>query len=329
MLYQKLRQFFHIVLIAAGLLAAAPASAGHWEFNLHGNLWGVREYQTWLPTHYVPGTALPVVLMLHGCVSEPNSMAAVSRFNELADRENFIVVYPRQNVTSNPMRCWNFMLLSNQERDSGEPAILMSILNKVKRDYSVDASRVYVTGISSGGAMASIMAACYSDVFAAVMVHSGGMYKGAIGLVTAADSLLFGSSFDPKARGKDAWRCGGSPRHLMPVMVFHGSDDIVVNPINGDQTIEQFLQTSDYGDDGRDNDSVMYRASRIERGNVPYGHSYTIHTYISKGTVVAQKYTVAGMSHAWSGGPTLWPFSDEHGPDATLISWNFFKNYRR
>jgi poly(3-hydroxybutyrate) depolymerase len=80
----------------------------------------------------------------------------------------------------------------------------MGILNKVKGKYAVQDSRVYVTGISAGGAMASIMAACYSDVFAAVMVHSGGMYKGAIGMVTAADSLFNGSSFDPKVRGKDA-----------------------------------------------------------------------------------------------------------------------------
>jgi poly(3-hydroxybutyrate) depolymerase len=173
------------------------------------------------------------------------------------------------------------------------------------------------------------MAACYSDVFAAVMVHSGGMYKGAIGLVTAADSLLLGSAFDPKVRGKDAWRCSGSPRRLMPTMVFHGTADIVVNPINGDQTVEQFLQTSDFGDDGIDNDSVAYRASSIVRQTVPYGHSYTIDSYTSNGTIVAQKYTVQDMNHAWSGGPQYWPFSDELGPDATQISWDFFKNYRR
>ena len=323
-----LRHFFTTFIAACCLLAAMPATAGQWDFGLYASLWGSREYQVWLPTNYQSGTPLPVVLMLHGCASEPNSMAAVSRYNELADRENFIVVYPRQNVTANPMRCWNFMLPLNQERGTGEPAVFMGILNKVKSKYSVDERRVYVTGISAGGAMASIMAACYSDVFAAVMVHSGGMYKGATGLVTAADSLFNGSAFDPRVRGKDAWRCSGSPRRLMPTMVFHGTADIVVNPINGEQTIEQFLKTSDYGDDGLDNDSVRYRADSIVRQTVPYGRSYTIDTYISNGIVVAQKYTVEGMNHAWSGGPPGWPFSDELGPDATTISWNFFKNYQ-
>ena len=329
MRYQFLQRFFQLILMVASLLAAAPASAGHWEFGVHGNVWGAREYQVWLPTDYAAGTALPVVLMLHGCASEPNSMAAVSRYNELADREHFIVVYPRQNASANPTRCWNFMLASNQARGMGEPSILLGILDQVKGRYSVDPARAYVTGISAGGAMASIMAACYSDVFAAVMVHSGGMYKGAIGFLTAADSLLHGSAFDPKARGRDAWQCSGSPRRLMPALVFHGTADSVVHPANGDQTVEQFLQTSDYGDDGRDNDSVPYRASAIARATVPYGHSYVVESYLAQGALVAQKYTVADMNHAWSGGPPLWPFSDELGPDATGISWNFFKQFHR
>jgi poly(3-hydroxybutyrate) depolymerase len=84
----------------------------------------------------------------------------------------------------------------------------MGILNKVKGKYAVQDSRVYVTGISAGGAMASIMAACYSDVFAAVMVHSGGMYKGAIGMVTAADSC---STAVPSTRKCGARMPGAAP----------------------------------------------------------------------------------------------------------------------
>lgn len=330
--------FRHWRRLAAGALAflglalALPATAGQWAFDLYGNIWGAREYQTWVPTNYRAGTPLPAVLVLHGCVTDPNSMAAVSRFNELADRENFIVIYPRQNVTANPSRCWNFMLSINQSRGMGEPSVLMGIVNRVKSRYSVDSSRVYVTGISAGGAMTSIMAACYSEVFAAAAVHSGGMYKGGVGLVTSAESLLLGSPYDPDARGRDAWQCAGSPRRLMPMLVFHGTSDIVVNPVNGDQTAQQFVQTNDLGDDGADNNSAPYVASSLTRQTtpVPGGKSYTVATYKnSAGTVVAQKYTVEGMNHAWSGGPPLWPFSEELGPDATGISWTFFKNYRR
>lgn len=314
------------------LLAPWPAAAGQWVFGTYGNLWGAREYQAWIPSGYQAGVATPLVLVIHGCLSEPNSMAAVSRFNELADRERFIAVYPRQNVTANPQRCWNFMLSINQSRGSGEPSILAGIVQQVRNRYTVDAARMYVTGISSGGAMTSIMAACYSDLFAAGAVHAGGMYKGGVGLASTTESLLFGSPYDPDVRGREAWQCSGSPRRLMPMLVFHGTDDSVVNPVNGDQVVQQFVQTSDLGDDGLDNDSARYLASSITRHTtpVPYGRSYTIATFRNgAGTIVAQKYTVEGMNHAWSGGPALLPFSDERGPDATGISWSFFRNYRR
>ncbi|MBX3587507.1 MAG: PHB depolymerase family esterase [Ramlibacter sp.] len=330
--FRHLRRLVATLLASLGLLAGLPASAGQWAFDLYANIWGAREYQTWLPSGYRAGTPLPMVLVLHGCVTDPNSTALVSRFNELADRENFIVVYPRQNVTSNPSRCWNFMLPVNQARGSGEPSILMGIVNRVKSRYSVDNARVYVTGISAGGAMTSTLAACYSEVFAAAAVHSGGMYKGGVGLVTSAESLLLGSPYDPDVRGRDAWKCAGSPRRLMPMLVFHGTSDLVVNPLNGDQTVQQFVQTNDLGDDGQDNDSARYLATSITRHSapVPGGRSYTVATFHSSaGVVVAQKYTVEGMNHAWSGGPPVLPFSDERGPDATGISWDFFKNYRR
>ncbi|MBX3660660.1 MAG: PHB depolymerase family esterase [Ramlibacter sp.] len=328
----QLRRFATALLTFLALFSSLPAAAGQWTFDLYANIWGAREYQTWVPTGYRAGTALPMVLVLHGCLSEPNSMALVSRFNELADRENFIVVYPRQNVTANPSRCWNFMLPINQGRDIGEPSLLAGIVNRVKSRYSVDAARVYVTGISAGGAMTSTMAACYSDVFAAAAVHSGGMFKAGVGLVTAAQTLLLGSPYDPDVRGREAWQCAGSARRLMPMLVFHGTSDIVVNPVNGDQTVQQFVQTNDLGDDALDNDSARYLASSISRHTtpVPGGKSYTVATFRNAaGVVVAQKYTVEGMNHAWSGGPPLLPFSDEWGPDATGISWAFFSNYRR
>lgn len=321
-----------LLALIVAMLGGGSAYAGSWSFGLHGNLWGAREYQVWIPSGYQAGTPVPLVLVLHGCLTDPNSMAAVSRFNELADRDRFIVVYPRQNVTSNPQRCWNFMLSTNQTRGAGEPSILAGIVREVRNRYSVDAARMYVTGISAGGAMTSTMAACYSDLFAAAAVHAGGMYKGGVGLVTAAESLLLGSPYDPDERGKRAWQCAGSPRRLMPVLVFHGTSDIVVNPVNGDQTVRQFVQTNDLGDDGSDNNSAAYVATSTTSHATPVanGRTYTVATYRnSGGTVVAQKYTIDGMNHAWSGGPPVWPFSDERAPDATGISWAFFRNYRR
>src|SRR5262249_22342340 len=150
-----------------------------------------------------------------------------------------------------------------------------------------------------------------------------------VGLITAADALLFGSPYDPDERGHEAWQCAGSPSRLIPMLVFHGSDDIVVNPVNGDQVVQQFLQTNDWGDDRRDDDSIAYRATDTQYATVPGGHDYRVDSYVYGGVLVGQKYTVYGMNHAWSGGAPGWPFSDPCGPDATTITWNFFTAYHR
>ncbi|MDH0071310.1 PHB depolymerase family esterase [Stenotrophomonas maltophilia] len=268
--------------------------------------------------------------MLHGCVNGPNLMGEASGFNDVADTEGFIVVYPRQNVTSNPARCWNWQLPINQARDSGEASILAGIVDKVKADYSVDPRRVYVTGISAGGAMTSIMLACYSDVFAAGAIHSGGMFKGATTISGSAYALLAGSIYSPDSNGRLAWQCSGSPSpRPLPVLVFHGSADLTVNPVNGQQAVRQFLQTNDLADDGLDNDSVKYVPTSTYHGQVPGGRGYTVDTYAYGGRTLVQHYVVQGMGHAWSGSQSGLPFTDPKGPDATLITWLFLKDYQR
>ncbi|MBW8777181.1 MAG: PHB depolymerase family esterase, partial [Stenotrophomonas sp.] len=282
--------------------------AGHWDIGLYGNLFGTREYQVWVPAGYDAAQPLPLLLVLHGCVTGPNLMGEASGFNDVADTEGFIVVYPRQNVTSNPARCWNWQLPINQARDSGEPSLLAGIVDKVKAGYSVDPHRVYVTGISAGGAMTSIMLACYSDVFAA----------GA------------GSIYSPDSNGRLAWQCSGSPSpRPLPVLVFHGSADLTVNPVNGQQAVRQFLQTNDLADDGLDNDSVKYVPTSTYHGQVPGGRAYTVDTYAYGGRTLVQHYVVQGMGHAWSGSQSGLPFTDPKGPDATLITWLFLKDYQR
>ncbi|HGM5035228.1 TPA: PHB depolymerase family esterase [Stenotrophomonas maltophilia] len=310
--------------------AVAAGPAGHWDIGLYGNLFGAREYQVWVPAGYDDSQPLPLLLVLHGCVNGPNLMGEASGFNEVADTEGFIVVYPRQNVTSNPARCWNWQLPINQARGSGEASILAGIVDKVKAGYSVDPRRVYVTGISAGGAMTSIMLGCYSDVFAAGAIHSGGMFKGATTISGSAYALLAGSIYSPDSNGRLAWQCSGSPSpRPLPVLVFHGSADLTVNPVNGQQTVRQFLQTNDLADDGLDNDSVKYVPTSTYHGQVPAGRAYTVDTYAYGGRTLVQHYVVQGMGHAWSGSQSGLPFTDPEGPDATLITWLFLKDYRR
>jgi len=313
---------------AGSAFAAGPA--GRWDVGLFGNIFGAREYQVWVPAGYDDTQPLPVLLVLHGCVTGPNLMGEASGFNDVADTEGFLVVYPRQNVTANPARCWNWQLPINQARGSGEASILAGIVDQVKGSYAVDPRRVYVTGISAGGAMTSIMLACYSDVFAAGAIHSGGMYKGATTVSGSAYALLAGSIYSPDGNGRLAWQCSGSPTpRPIPVLVFHGTADSTVNPVNGQQAVRQFLQTNDLADDGLDNDSVKYVPTSTFNGQVPGGRAYRVDTYAYGGRTLAQHYVVQGMGHAWSGSQTGLPFTDPQGPDATLITWLFLKDQLR
>ncbi|WP_343650316.1 PHB depolymerase family esterase [Stenotrophomonas sp.] len=316
--------------LAMGASAAAAGAEGHWDAGVYGNLFGSREYQVWVPAGYQASQPLPVLLVLHGCVTGPNLMGEASGFNEVADSEGFIVVYPRQNVTANGGRCWNWQLPVNQARGSGEASILAGIVGAVKSAYSVDPRRVYVTGISAGGAMTSIMLACYSDVFAAGAVHAGGMYKGATTVSGSAYALLAGSVYSPDSNGRLAWQCSGSPSpRPLPVLVFHGSADTTVNPVNGQQAVRQFLQTNDLADDGLDNDSVGTTPTSVFNGQVPGGHAYTVYSYQYGGRTLVQHYVVQGMGHAWSGSTSGLPFTDPQGPDATLITWLFLRDQQR
>jgi poly(hydroxyalkanoate) depolymerase family esterase len=318
-----------LLLLVLFALTGAPAHAGSWVYGNYTNAWGTRNFQLWVPTGYQPGQALPLVVGLHGCLQNPEQFAGLTRLNQKADTEKFLVLYPNQATYANGSQCWNFMLTSNQERGVGEPSLILGMVDWVKGNYTVDAHRVYVGGVSAGGAMTSILLACYSDVFAAGLVDAGTMYKAATTVSGSAYAMSFGSVYDPDGRGYDAWVCSGKPRRPVPVLVIHGTSDGTVNPLNGEQVVRQFLQTNDYGDDGANNDSVPYSPTRVWYGSVLGGRSYTVKDYVYGGRLLLQKYEIQGMDHSWSGGDDAYLFADPTGPDATRIMWDFFKQHTR
>jgi poly(hydroxyalkanoate) depolymerase family esterase len=230
--------------------------------------------------------------------------------NALAEERQCFVLYPQQTHAANRSRCWNWFKRSDQRRDQGEPAILAGMTREVMHRYRIDPGRVYVAGLSAGGAMAAVMGTAYPELYAAVGVHSG---------------LACGSAHDlPSAfaamRGTPAPMSGdhsdSTPRaSATPTIVFHGDRDKTVHPRNGDHVVSRSLEQ----------DGASSADASIERVQVPSGHAYTrtIHRD-STGRVVLEYWLVHGGGHAWFGGSPRGSYTDPKGPDAAREMIRFF-----
>lgn len=267
-----------------------------------GNQAGTRPYKLYIPKLYA-GEPRPLIVMLHGCTQNPDDFAAGTRMNALAEERGCFVLYPAQTCGANRSRCWNWFKRADQRRDQGEPAILAGMTRECMSRYAIDPRRVYVAGLSAGGAMAAVLAAAYPDLYAAVGVHSG-LAVGSAHDVQSAFAAMQGA---PRGRSTARKRASGS----LPVIVFHGDRDTTVHPRNGEQVI---LESADPA-----------AASSVEQGQVPGGHAYTrtVHRD-SSGRVVLEHWLVHGAGHAWSGGSASGSYTDPKGPDAAREMLRFF-----
>jgi poly(hydroxyalkanoate) depolymerase family esterase len=307
-------------------LSARPPAFG--TVGTYQNEFGELNYLVYEPQDAGADTGLPLLVLLHGCVQDPFILETASGMRAIADANGFMIVYPQQNFLSSPHRCWNWYDKRNQQRDSGEASLIMGIVNQVQGDFNVDANRVYVAGISSGGAMTSILASCYRDVLAAGAVHSGMGYESANSVFEALIAPFNGNQVPPEIAGQDAYECSQSFERSIPVIELHGTADMVVFPVNSQDTIEQFAQTNDFADDGQDNDSVQAQPTTTDSAQVEGGYQYTMENYEYDGALLLQRYVVDGLSHMWSGGTGIDPLSDPKAPNASQIFWDFLSSHQ-
>lgn len=254
---------------------------------------------------FIPSRAgaepLPLLVMLHGCTQSPDDFAAGTRMNERAEAEGFYVAYPAQTRAANAQKCWNWFRAVDQGR-RGEPALIVAMTGEIMRSENVDPTRVYVAGLSAGGAAAAVLGQNYPEVFAAVGVHSG-LACGAATDMSSAFSAMKGGSVVPVAGA------------AVPTIVFHGDRDGTVAPINGHQVVAQAK-------------SAGPLTAHAETAAAPGGVTYTrtIQTD-GGGRPMSEQWVLHGAGHAWSGGDPAGSYTDPRGPDASLAMLRFFRQH--
>jgi len=265
--------------------------------------------------------------MLHGCTQDPASFATATLMNDAADRYGFVAVYPQQDRGDNPQGCWNWFLPEHQARGAGEPASIVAIIRELAGTMlpsTIDTRRVFVAGLSAGGALAAILAATYPDVFAAVAVHSGLAYRSAASLRAAFDAMARGGG-DSAALGHAAHAAMGDLARPVPSMVVHGSADTTVAPVNAGHVLQQSMTANGLAaPDMCDID--IAGPTTTSRGRVKDGHAYTRSQWTDRrGALMHELLMVDGLGHAWSGGTPGGSYADPRGPDATEAIWRFFE----
>ena len=258
--------------------------------------------------------AAPLIVMLHGCTQNPDDFARGTRMNALAQEHGYVVAYPAQAQSKNASKCWNWFRSRDQQRGQGEPALIAALARHLAQVHGLDERRLYVAGLSAGGAMATVLGSTYPDVFAAIGVHSGLPFGVAHDLPSAFAAMKQGA-------GKSPVGVQTSLMNPVPAIVFHGDRDTTVDPCNGEAVIAQCIGAAATAR-GTESDTLR---TTVEHGSVPGGRTYTRRIFRHPdGSVTAEQWVVHGATHAWFGGDPAGSYTDPSGPDASKHMLRFF-----
>lgn len=283
--------------------ASARPLPGTFVDGVFTNKNGTLNYKLYTPIGS-PRRRLPLVVMLHGCTQSASDFATGTGMNALADEMGFAVLYPEQSSSANMARCWNWHRPGNQSRGKGEPALIAALTQYAIAKCRANPARVYIAGISAGGAAAAIVAQAYPELFVAVGIHSG-VAHGSISTLREAIAAM---------RGRHATTSKTPTSRPRPTIIFHGDRDEVVHPSNPAIFLSD-LQRSVQGP----------LTSRAQYGQSAGGRDFTRTQYRNaSGEVMLDNWTIHGSGHSWSGGARAGSHTDPAGPDASREMLRFF-----
>lgn len=267
-------------LLCVLLVVATPLSAQTEVTGFGTNPGNLRMFK-YIPAG-LPADA-PLVVAMHGCSQNASSYDAETGWQMLADRWHFALLLPQQPSANNSATCFNWFLTGDTTRGQGEALSIKQMIDRMLADHASAPSRVYVTGLSAGGAMTAVMLAAYPEVFAGGAVVAGLPYRCATSQSNASACMNPGTDLTPaqwgdKVRAASSWS-GPWPR----VSIWHGDADFVVRPLNLTELMQQWTDVNGVDQTADVSDTVA-------------GYAHKVYSDTS-GQPRVETYTIAGMGH--------------------------------
>ena len=260
--------------------ASSSAKSDHLtELTAFGSNPGALRMFTYVPKE--PSASPALVVVLHGCTQSAAAYDLGAGWSTLAERYGFILLLPEQTQANNPKTCFNWFLPGDTTRGRGEALSIRQMIEKTIGAHSVDRSKVFITGLSAGGAMSAAMLATYPEVFAAGAIIAGLPYGTASNVQQAFESMFQGRTHTTREWG-NLVRRASSHRGAWPrVSIWHGDADATVKPVNADALVQQW--TNVHGIDAQ--------PVRSKAGGYPHK------VWRRDGIDLVESYTITGMAH--------------------------------
>ena len=325
-----------LVARASALVFRREVAPGRFEFGSASSWRGYlttaplvepsRDYIVYIPRGFSRLKRAPLRVLCHGCRQTAEDLAALTRIVEHADRGGFLVLLPQQSPEANQWGCWNWFE-ANTERGGGEAAIVAAQILHVRRRYRARRERVWVAGLSAGGALAAVLGLRYPRLVRGVFVHSGVACGAAASARSALSAMRHGPDNDVGRVADQARSALRDASADVALLVAHGDRDDIVAPVNAVALVRQYLRFNGETSTSSETRLRPSDASSHEEAGVRY--ALRTDDWWIDGRVRLREAQIEGLGHAWSGGDGAYAFADPRGPDALDLFARFIADIER